>query len=89
MKIIDLREKINFIDNEIINLLTKRNELSKEIGEIKKINNLPIRDEKREEEMLSWVNEISENKGLNVDYIKKIFQLILQESNRIQNKNEI
>jgi len=86
MKIVDLRENINFIDSEIINLLIKRNNLSREIGEIKKVNNLPIRDEKREEEMLRWVNEISEAKGLNVDFIKKIFLLILEESNRIQNE---
>lgn len=86
MKISDLREKINVIDEDIINLLTKRNELSHEIGKFKKINNLPIRDEKREEELLRWVKEITKTNGLNTEFVEKLYELIIEESNRIQNE---
>jgi len=53
MSLEKLRTEIDLIDQEMLKLFKKRMELSKQIGNFKKVNNLPIFDEKRESEILS------------------------------------
>jgi len=53
MKIEDLRQRINEIDQELVRLLELRFQVVKEIGAYKKEHNLPILDAKREEEVLA------------------------------------
>ncbi|GAB6101763.1 hypothetical protein JCM16138_09860 [Thermococcus atlanticus] len=48
----ELRKRIDMIDEQIIELLEERVRIAREIGEIKRELGLPIRDEKREEEVL-------------------------------------
>ncbi|MBN2268303.1 MAG: chorismate mutase [Acholeplasmataceae bacterium] len=52
MSIEKYRTQIDLIDQEMMELFKKRMELSKLIGEYKKVNQLPIFDEKREREIL-------------------------------------
>ncbi|WP_227738504.1 chorismate mutase [Thermococcus paralvinellae] len=56
----ELRKRIDEIDKQIIELLEKRVRIAKEIGEIKRELNLPIRDEKREEEVLRRAGKFRE-----------------------------
>lgn len=46
------REAIDAIDNELMDILIRRMELSKQIAQYKNENNLPTRDRKRELEMI-------------------------------------
>lgn len=48
----ELRKEIDEIDEQIIELLEERVRIARELGEIKRELNLPLRDEKREEEVL-------------------------------------
>ncbi len=59
-KLYELRKRIDEIDEQIIELLEERLRIAKEIGEIKRELNLPIRDEKREEEVLKRVGKFKE-----------------------------
>lgn len=56
----ELRKEIDEIDEQIIKLLEERLRIAKEIGEIKRELNLPIRDEKREEEVLKKAGKFRE-----------------------------
>lgn len=56
----ELRKEIDEIDEQIIELLEERVRVAKEIGEIKRELNLPIRDEKREEEVLKKAGKFRE-----------------------------
>lgn len=56
----ELRKEIDKIDKQIIELLEKRVRIAKEIGEIKRELNLPVRDEKREEEVLRRAGKFRE-----------------------------
>ncbi|WP_048816710.1 chorismate mutase [Caldisphaera lagunensis] len=47
-----LREKINELDDQIINLLNVRISICKEIGKIKRKNRINIEDKERENEIL-------------------------------------
>lgn len=74
-KIQNLREKINKIDSEIALLLKNRLISVKKIGDLKKEQNLPIKDSNREDSIIS---------RLDSDYEKEIFKKILSESRNHQ-----
>lgn len=59
MEINDLREQIDEIDHDILILLSKRRDIVKEIGEQKRIANLPIKDETRFREIVERRKEIA------------------------------
>ena len=75
------RRKIDKIDNKIIILLEKRFEVSRKIRRHKLKNNLSIEDKKREKEI--FVPK-TKNSSFSDNFIKKLFNLIFDESKRIQ-----
>ena len=52
MDLQELREKIDHIDDQVLDLFVRRMEVSKAIGQYKRLNNLPIVDAEREREHL-------------------------------------
>ncbi|MDF1498031.1 MAG: prephenate dehydrogenase/arogenate dehydrogenase family protein [Patescibacteria group bacterium] len=76
-----LRSLIDNTDNEMINLLSKRFEYVKKIGQIKRENNLPIIDKKRENFILG---KKLANKKIDEKFSKKLFELIFKESYKNQ-----
>ena len=76
-KLIRYRDEINRIDKEIVGYLNERAKIVLEIKRLKKKNNLPLYDAKREEELLD--NIANYNKGpLYNDNIIQIFESILR-----------
>lgn len=75
-----LRKDINEVDNELMILLAKRRRVSNLVAEAKIIQNKPVRDIQREEEML--VELIKGGKSLNLDayFVKQVFQTIIEDS---------
>ncbi len=55
-----LREKINELDDQILNLLNTRISICKEIGKIKRKNRIGIEDKKRENEILTKAGNFRE-----------------------------
>jgi len=68
-----IRREIDRIDQETISLLKTRYELARLLGRIKRIHDLPIRDQKRERAILLKVQRIAEIKSLPFEPIRKIF----------------
>ena len=54
-----IREQINNIDEQIIELWKERMALSLSVAEYKKENNLPILDEQREKELLDRIGSLA------------------------------
>lgn len=79
-----LRQNINQYDIKIIELLAKRMETAKEIGQIKKKKSLQITDPAREQELFALYKEKSAKFGLDEEMIEKVFKVIIEESKRIQ-----
>jgi chorismate mutase-like protein len=80
----NFRKKFDNLDTQILNLLNKRNQLSKEIGEYKNKNNLSVQDKKREKQILATIQEKAEKNNLDKKYIKQIFKAVLRSSRKIQ-----
>ena len=80
------RNKINDIDTEIIKLLAKRRNLSKEIIDVKNENKRSIRDKSREKELLTQLIKEGKKSGLDSYFVSKVFHEIIDDSVKLQNK---
>ena len=79
-----LRKEINKIDSSLIDLFSRRRDLSKKIIRAKDITDLPIRDEKREKELLKRLIAEGKVKGLDAEYVSRIFSEVIENSVSLQ-----
>jgi chorismate mutase len=84
MDIKKLREKIDAIDKEILDLLKERFALLPEVAEYKKENDLPIKDDAREREVINRAVERGKTRGLSSEFVRTLFEEIIEESRSIQ-----
>ena len=82
----EIRKKINYIDEQILKLLSERRTLSLEIVKFKNQEKSSIRDREREKELLTRLIETGKSYGLDAHYISKIFYEIIDDSVKLQNK---
>jgi chorismate mutase len=80
----ETRKQIDDIDSQIIELLGKRMNLVKEIGQIKKESGSDITDEGREEEIRERLKELAVENGLSDEFVNHLYTHIFVESRRIQ-----
>ena len=83
-KLGNLRLKIDSLDDKLLQLLIERADVSAEIGSIKKSLQKEIFDRNRESIILEKLE--SKCRALNIDfeYIKNIWDIILNKSHEIQ-----
>ena len=81
-----LRSRIDILDDQLLDLLKKRMDISDEIGLLKKINNVAILQNQRWHEILGKVILDGEQLGLNEEFIIQLFKVIHQESINRQEK---
>ena len=84
-KINTLRKKIDSLDDQILDLLIDRFSVSKEIGEIKSIENLKVGDPNREQDIIDRLSERFAGKLEHKDIVA-IFGPIYHISKKIQKK---
>ena len=78
MELRDLREKIDGIDNSIVDLYLERMETVREIGRRKREANAPVTDSARERELL---NRVAERAGEeNEDGVRALFGFLMAQS---------
>jgi chorismate mutase len=85
-KINILRKEIDNIDNKLIELLSERINVSTKIAQIKKESNISVLQVNRWKKLLSDRIEYSNTKGISEEFIKEIFELIHEESVRVQDE---
>ncbi len=83
----DLRTQIDELDNALLELLSKRMRVSKEIGIYKKEHNMPVLQTIRYEEILSKRAKDAGSMAMNEDFVKSILRAIHEES--VQQQIEI
>ena len=83
MEIEEKRKEIDMIDTAVVEMLNRRAAIAKELSMIKLGSGLPIRDQKRENEILIRLSQA--NPGVIDDTaIARIYNVIFDESRRIQ-----
>lgn len=84
MPIEPLRAEISRIDDEIIELIARRQRLAARIAQVKINEGLSIHDEQRTREILESVFDSSVEKNINPVYVQKIFQILIEMSEERQ-----
>lgn len=78
------REKIDALDDRILDLLASRTEIVREVGVVKARDNITLVQTARVEEVIERCASIGAAKGLNPDMIRRIYTLIIDESHRME-----
>jgi chorismate mutase len=81
-----LREQINHLDDELIQLLGQRMKIADKIGEYKKNNNVTILQTNRWNQILDRAFAKGEKLGLSKEFVTKYFDAVHMESINHQNK---
>ncbi len=85
-KLNNLRAQIDIIDNQLIDILGKRMQVSKGIGSLKKERNVAVLQTNRWNAILGKMILEGEGKGLSEEFVLKMFKAIHQESINHQEK---
>jgi len=80
------RNRIDEIDNELFDLISRRTSLAKDIVLAKDYLGMPIYDKSREDAIHEKVKRVSEEKNLDVDIIDKILDMLTILSKNEQKK---
>ena len=81
-----LRQQINHLDDELLQILGQRMKVSEEIGRYKKANNITILQTNRWNSILERAYVKGEKLGLGKEFITKYFDAVHMESINHQNK---
>ena len=84
MPIDALREEINRIDLQLIDLIAERQKIAGKIAQIKTNEGLPIHDRKRAHEVLEGAFNAAVEKNINPVFVQKIFELLIEMSEERQ-----
>lgn len=79
-----LRQQIDQIDNDLLEALSKRMRISREIGQYKKEHSMPVVQTGRYDDILNSRAAAAEELGMNGDFMKTVYQAIHGESVRQQ-----
>jgi len=79
-----LRHQIDEIDEELLNVIQKRMDVVKLIGQHKKDNNIRILQTTRWDEIINQMIEHGAKRGLSEEFVDKLFKAVHQESINIQ-----
>jgi chorismate mutase len=81
-----LRQQINHLDDELMQILSQRMKLAEKIGEYKKNNNITILQTNRWNEILERAFTKGDKLGLSKEFVTKYFDAVHMESINHQNK---
>lgn len=79
-----LRQQIDQIDQELLEALSKRMRVSREIGQYKKEHSMPVVQTGRYDDILNSRASAAEELGMSGDFMKTVYQAIHEESVRQQ-----
>ena len=72
----DSRNKIDHIDDEIIDLIVQRTSLAQDIAKAKNVLNKDIEDQQREDYIRHKIKEIAKKKNINEVSLKQIMNIL-------------
>lgn len=81
-----LRSEIDKLDDELLDLLTRRMAVSQQIGRYKKEHDMPVLQARRYEEMLARRARQAVERGMDREFMRTVMQAIHEESIRQQMK---
>jgi chorismate mutase len=78
-ELLALREQIDSIDEDMLDLLARRFKVTARVGELKAEVGLDSMDSVREQEKLDRLRSLAQDKSLNSEFILDLFQTLFDE----------
>jgi len=82
--LVELRQQIDQIDDELLSILARRMRISQEIGQYKKEHNMPVLQTNRYDQILDKRIREAEKMGIGTVFMKQVLEAIHEESIRQQ-----
>jgi len=82
-----LRERIDMIDADLIDLIAERKKIAKRIGDIKKSKGMQVKDAKREKDVLDQRKKLAKKLDLDGKFITGLFQKLMDYAKKVQKNN--
>jgi chorismate mutase len=86
MSLEELREEIESIDREIVELIARRTYVAETIADVKDERGLPTTDEQQEQEVMDRAGENAECFDVDSNLVKAIFRLLI-ELNKVEQRS--
>ncbi|HSX08971.1 MAG TPA: chorismate mutase [Candidatus Saccharimonadales bacterium] len=84
----DYRKEIDKIDEELLHVLAKRFDVIRQIGKLKKENNIVPLDEKRWNEVIEKITGKAKHLNLSENFMKTIYEEIHKASLALERDHE-
>jgi chorismate mutase len=84
LKLNQLRMQIKQTDANIIESLAKRQELSKQIGQLKLAQGIELIDLTQEKNLFEFYEKLSEQYNLQKEFVTQVFKIIITYSRMVQ-----
>lgn len=78
-ELLQLRDRIDSIDEDILSALARRFEVTEKVGQIKALHDLDSVDPVREQEKLLRLRALAEQKGLSGNLVHELYQRLFNE----------
>ncbi|QFU84907.1 chorismate mutase [Natronorubrum aibiense] len=85
MSLDELREEIQTIDREIVELIAQRTYVADTIAQVKDEQGLPTTDEKQEQQVMDRAGSNAEQFDVDANLVKAIFRLLI-ELNKVEQR---
>ncbi len=76
----ELRQKIDLLDKQVVEIMAKRMSISEQIAKYKYENGITVLQSRRYDEILQSRRKVAEENGLNPDFVVKLYEAIHEES---------
>lgn len=80
----EFREKLDIIDQDLVDKLSERMAVIPLVAEYKKTNGVSRYHPEREEEIIQTKRSLAERHGISPDMVEAIYREIFKESHRIE-----
>ncbi|WP_164974852.1 chorismate mutase [Halegenticoccus tardaugens] len=87
MTLDELREEIEEIDRDIVELIARRTYVADTIARVKAERDLPTTDESQEAQVMERAGENAERFEVDANLVKAIFRLLI-ELNKVEQRNQ-
>jgi chorismate mutase len=84
LQIEDIRQMVDSLDAEIVDIISRRMQLMKTLGGIKAENNIPVYQPERWREIIENRTKQGSNVELNDEFILKLFEVLHDKSIKVQ-----
>ncbi|WP_458188693.1 chorismate mutase [Haladaptatus sp. NG-WS-4] len=87
MTLAELREEIESIDREIVELIARRTYVAETVAQVKEAEDIPTTDESQEQRVMDRAGENAEQFDVDSNLVKAVFRLLI-ELNKVEQRSK-